>query len=60
MSNFIAIQNSDFVIINNYLKKIANTVAKYFFYSIYSYYSKYFYNNIRTSYKKIVGQKFWG
>lgn len=41
------------------MKKIANIIAAYFFYSTQNYYNKYFYNNIKLSYKKIVAQKFW-
>lgn len=53
-------QDLDFVIISDYLKRIANIVAKHFFHSIYSYYNKYFYKNRKTNYTKIVAKKFWG
>lgn len=56
---FIKLEDLDFVIINNYLKKIASVVIEYFPHFTHSYYSNHFYNNIKTSYKKIVAQKYW-
>lgn len=54
------LQDSNSVIIGNCLKEIASVVAECFPYFTHSYFSKYLCDNIRTSYGKIVTQKFWG
>lgn len=38
---------------------MASAVAEYFPHSTYSYCSKHLYDNIRTSYREVIAQKFW-
>lgn len=56
----IAIQDWDVIIISNWLKWITSVVTEYFLYSTHSNDSKYLCDNIRTSYREIMFQKFWG